>query len=154
MSRAALYLQIEEQLQGLLVGVPTFTAAMASTAALLHQTFDHFFWTGFYLPAEDGSLTVGPYQGPLACLVLPAGRGVCSRVAATLETVVVPDVAAFEGHISCDARAESEIVVPIVRDGELLAVLDVDSDEPNAFGEDDRDGLESVAMALALATIL
>ncbi len=146
---AGTYALVTEQMTALLEGCPGPIAAMASAAALLKDTFDHFSWVGFYLPEEDGSLTVGPYQGPLACIRLPAGKGVCGAAAASARTMVVPDVHAFPGHIACDARSRSEIVVPLVMDGRLLAVLDVDSHLPDAFGDADRKGLEAVATRLS-----
>ncbi|HEX5138878.1 MAG TPA: GAF domain-containing protein [Planctomycetota bacterium] len=147
--RDAAYTLVAEQMRSLLDGCPGATAAMASASALLMDTFDHVSWVGFYLPADDGSLVVGPYQGPLACIRLPAGQGVCGAAAAARKTVVVPDVHAFPGHIACDTRSRSEIVVPVMRDGRLLAVLDVDSHMPDAFRSTDREGLEALAALLA-----
>ncbi|MEM9406770.1 MAG: GAF domain-containing protein [Acidobacteriota bacterium] len=123
---------------------------MASTAALLHDSFPHFFWVGFYLPDDDDSLVVGPYQGPLACIRLPAGRGVCGDAFRRKETVIVPDVHAVPDHIACDPRSNSEIVVPLRQGDKVVAVLDVDSERKNAFTEDDRAGLERVAELVAL----
>jgi GAF domain-containing protein len=148
--RAATYALVAEQVTSLLEGCPGPVAAMASAAALLKSTFDHYSWVGFYLPQADGSLVVGPYQGPLACVVLPAGKGVCAASAAARQTMLVPDVHAFPGHIACDTRSRSEIVVPLVTDG-LLAVLDVDSHLPDAFNADDKQGLEAIAERLARA---
>ena len=147
--KAAAYGAAHAQLASVLEDCPDFVAALASTAALLKDTFPHFFWVGFYLPEPDGALRVGPYQGPLACLRLPAGQGVCGAVATRRETLIVPDVHAFPAHIACDPRSRSEIVVPLLRDGELIAVLDVDSDRPDAFDEADRDALEKVARLVA-----
>ena len=119
-------------------------ARMATIAALLHGKQAHFFWTGFY--RRDGDrLVVGPYQGPLACAVLPGFDGVCWAAMQRGESVLVADVHAFAGHVACDARSKSEIVVPVRdRSGEIAAVLDVDSDQPDAFDEVDRAGLESI----------
>jgi GAF domain-containing protein len=112
---------------------------------LIHHAFGHL-WTGFYRVVEqDALLRVGPYQGTLGCLEIRIGRGVCGTAAAERRTVVVPDVHAFPGHIACDARSRSEIVVPVLDpSGELLAVLDIDSDEPAAFDDDDAAGLERI----------
>lgn len=143
------YATILAQLPPVLEGCPDFTSALASAAALLKENLPRVSWAGFYLPRPDGSLVVGPYQGPLACTVLPAGRGVCAAAAARRETVVVDDVESFDGHIACDPRAKSEIVVPILKDGELRAVMDLDSTEPAAFNADDRRNLEAVAALLA-----
>ncbi len=142
------YALVAEQMRSLLAGCPGFVAAMASTAALLKDTFDHVSWAGFYLPGEDGSLVVGPYQGPLACVLLPRGKGVCQAAASSRKSVVVPDVHAFPGHIACDTSSRSEIAVPVIAGPRLLAVLDVDSRLHAAFDEDDRRGLEAVAGAL------
>jgi GAF domain-containing protein len=148
-AKAQAYALVQQQLRSLLDGCPGFVAAMATTAALLKDTFDHVSWVGFYLPAADGALVIGPYQGPLACIRLPEGKGVCQAASSSRRTVLVPDVHAFPGHIACDARSRSEIVVPVVSAGRLRAVLDVDSHLPAAFDEDDRRGLEAVAEALA-----
>ncbi|MFT5315020.1 MAG: L-methionine (R)-S-oxide reductase, partial [Candidatus Krumholzibacteriia bacterium] len=120
------------------------TARMATVSALLHAKMPHFFWTGFYR-LLDGPLVVGPYQGPLACAVLPRGAGVCWQAVLDDASLVVPDVHAFAGHVSCDSRSQSEIVVPVRSSfGRTEAVLDVDSDQPNAFRECDRIGLEKI----------
>ena len=119
-------------------------ARMATAAALLHHKMAGFLWTGFYL-LRDGVLTVGPYQGPLACLVLKAHTGVCWAGIDRGETVIVPDVHAFPGHIACDSRSNSEIVVPL-RDtaGAVVGVLDVDSPRPAHFDQLDAEGLERI----------
>jgi GAF domain-containing protein len=143
------YRALREQLDAMLPDSPDFTAAMATAAALLKEHLEACLWVGFYLPAADGSLTVGPYQGPVAGQRLPPGRGVCGAAAASRRPVVVPDVHAFEGHIACDARSRSEIVVPVLDRGRLAAVLDLDSALPGAFDEVDRRHLEEVARALA-----
>jgi GAF domain-containing protein len=147
--KAEAYEALREQLRRLLDPSPGFLAGMATTAALLRGTFAHFFWVGFYVPAEDGSLVVGPYQGPLACLKLPPGKGVCGAAAKAGRTILVPDVHAFPGHIACDPRARSEIVVPVIHDKRLKAVLDVDCAEPNAFDLIDQVGLEELVRILA-----
>ena len=121
---------------------------MATVSAMLAQAFaPRFFWTGFYVvdPIKGDELVVGPYQGTLGCLRIAFGRGVCGAAAARGETLVVDDVHAFPGHIACDARSRSEIVVPVRdRAGRLIAVLDVDSAEPAAFDAADRAGLEAM----------
>ena len=119
-------------------------ARMATACAVLHHKMPHFFWTGFYL-LKAGKLVVGPYQGPVACAVLPGPDGVCWAGVTGGATVIVPDVHAFPGHVACDARSRSEIVVPLrSADGAVVGVLDVDSDRPDAFGEADRAGLERI----------
>ena len=134
---------LHEQLDSVLAGVDDRIAAMATTAALIHHGFGHL-WTGFYQVVEPGRLLrVGPYQGTLGCLEIRFGQGVCGAAAATSRTVIVPDVQAFEGHIVCDARARSEIVVPVVDGGgRLIAVLDVDSADVGTFTARDAAGLE------------
>lgn len=142
---AARYERIVDQLRGLFTKTTDPLARMATAAALLHHKQPHFFWTGFYR-LVDGELLVGPYQGPLACQVLERGRGVCWACVQRGEPVLVPDVEAFPGHIPCDARSRSEVVVP-VRDkqGLLAGVLDVDSEVLAAFSEVDVRGLQAVA---------
>jgi GAF domain-containing protein len=119
-------------------------ALMATINSILASRFDHFYWTGFYRVCGE-RLVVGPYIGTVGCLQIELGRGVCGTAAAKRETVIVPDVNAFPGHIACDPKSKSEIVVPVFGpDGELIAVLDVDSDRPDAFDEDDVRGLERI----------
>lgn len=139
----------KEALASMLPESPGLVAAMATVAAVLKEHLDGCLWVGFYLPAPDGSLVVGPYQGPLAGQRLPPGKGVCGAAAASRRAVVVPDVHAFPGHIACDPRSRSEIVVPVVAGGRLLAVLDLDSDSAGAFDDADRRHLEEIARALA-----
>jgi GAF domain-containing protein len=145
LDRAAAYDQLDEHVNAVLAGIDDRETAMATIAALVHHGFGHL-WTGFYRVVEPGRLLrVGAYQGTLGCLEIAFGKGVCGTAAATRETVVVPDVHAFPGHITCDGRSRSEIVVPVFdRDGQLIAVFDVDSAEPAAFDDRDRAGLERV----------
>jgi L-methionine (R)-S-oxide reductase len=141
--KPAAYAALESQARAVLEGVTDSVAAMATFSALLHHGLGHL-WTGFYRVAEPGrTLRVGPYQGTLGCLEIAFGKGVCGTAAASGRTVVVPDVEAFPGHISCDARSRSEIVVPVF-DGtrDLLAVLDIDSALPGSFDAEDQEGLE------------
>lgn len=135
-----------------LEGSTDVIAGMATTSALLHHAFGHL-WTGFYRVVEPGALLrVGPYQGSLGCQEIAFGRGVCGTAAAERRTVVVPDVHAFPGHIACDARSASEIVVPVTNaQGDLIAVLDIDSPERNAFGDADVAGLERLVAWFARA---
>ena len=145
--RAARYERIYEQLRGLIEGKsPDLTAAMATICAVLHAKMPHHFWTGFYFVA-GGRLQVGPYQGSVACQVLE-GQGVCLESFRTREPVIVPDVEAFPGHITCDARSKSEIVLPVLKDGEIIAVLDVDSDKPDQFSEADVEPLQKILSLL------
>src|SRR5438477_9324247 len=119
-------------------------ALMATINSVLSRRFSHFFWTGFYRVCGD-RLVVGPYIGTIGCLQIEFGRGVCGTAAAKRETIIVPDVQKFPGHIACDARSQSEIVVPVFGpENELIAVFDVDSDRLSAFDEEDREGLERI----------
>ena len=124
-------------------------ALMATINSILAHRFPAFFWTGFYRVCGE-RLIVGPYIGTVGCLQIEFGRGVCGTAAARRETVIVPDVTKFPGHIACDANSKSEIVVPVFdRDGVLIAVLDVDSDQLDAFDEEDREGLERIVALFA-----
>jgi GAF domain-containing protein len=145
------YRALADEIDAVLAGEPDRIARMASVAAMLAARFEHFLWTGFYIvgAARDGDpgdeLVVGPYQGALGCLRIAVGRGVCGAAAAARATVIVADVDAFDGHIACDSRARSEIVVPVFDGaGTLIAVLDVDSAELAAFDEADGAGLEEI----------
>jgi L-methionine (R)-S-oxide reductase len=138
------YAQLHAHVLNVLGGVDDDIAAMATMSALIHHAF-RFLWTGFYRVVEPTMLRVGPYQGTVGCLDIAFGRGVCGTAAAERRTIVVPDVDKFLGHISCDARAKSEIVVPVVNArGALIAVLDVDSEKRGTFDQDDAKGLERI----------
>ncbi|MFC4348118.1 GAF domain-containing protein [Kordiimonas lipolytica] len=155
MSKQEQYELVAEQLRAVLEGETNVTARMATVSCLLSEAFgETYFWTGFYVvdPEKDNELVVGPYQGTLGCLRIPFGKGVCGAAAATGETQVVEDVHAFPGHIACDSRSNSEIVVP-VRDktGKLIAVLDVDSTKYGSFDEVDKQHLESLMADLFAA---
>lgn len=145
--KAERYATLAEEIASVLEGEPNLTARMATVASMLAASFDSFFWTGFYVvdPEKERELVVGPYQGTLGCLRIAFGRGVCGAAAATGQTQLVPDVHAFPGHIACDARSASEIVVPVLdAKGELLAVLDVDATEVAAFDAIDAQALEQL----------
>lgn len=144
-----IYRELLRELDAVLAGIDDPITAMSTCAAVLHQRLPYASWTGFYRVVAPRLLRVGPYQGPLGCLEIPFARGVCGAAARQQATQLVPDVHAFPGHIACDASARSEIVIPI-RDsqGDLVAVLDLDSHEPAAFDEHDRIGLEQVAERL------
>ena len=148
-AKAARYAAVAEEIAAVLSGEPDRTARMATVTAMLAQAFG-FFWCGFYVvdPARRDELVVGPYQGTLGCLRIAFGRGVCGTAAAERRTVVAPDVEAFPGHIACDSRSKSEIVVPVLDPaGALIAVLDVDSERLGAFDETDAAGLEAILKA-------
>ena len=157
MKKTENYRLVERQLAALLEGETDPIAKMANVAAVLHAEFG-FWWTGFYrvvpdrhsgLDPESGELILGPFQGPVACMHIPYGKGVCGTAWARNETVAVPDVEAFPGHIACSAASRSEIVVPVHgRDGAVVAVLDIDSDKLGTFDEVDREWLEKIVTLL------
>ena len=155
MTRAETYAELKAEIDSVVAGETYVPARYASAACLLSQAFSpRFFWTGFYVvdPLKPEELVVGPYQGTLGCLRLPFGKGVCGACAARKESVIVPDVHAFPGHIACDSRTNSEIVVPVFdADGALAAVLDVDSEQADEFDEEDRLGLEAICRSLLTA---
>jgi L-methionine (R)-S-oxide reductase len=145
--KAARYAEVGEQIASVLQGEPDRVARMATVAAMLKQAFAHYFWSGFYVvdPDKADELVVGPYQGTLGCLRIAFGRGVCGAAASSRRTQIVEDVHAFPGHIACDSRSLSEIVVPVLDPhGRLIAVFDVDAMELAAFDETDALGLERI----------
>lgn len=129
------YRQLLPQVKALTEGEPNLTANLANTVAALRMTFG-FFWVGFYT-VDDRQLVLGPFQGPVACTRIAFGKGVCGTSWERNETLIVPDVDAFPGHIACSSDSRSEIVVPVRKDGRIVAVLDVDSDQPDDFDEAD-----------------
>ena len=142
-----LYPLLKEQLQSLVMGVPYPVANLANASALLNQALRDINWVGFYL-CQDGKLVLGPFQGKTACIEIPFGRGVCGTAAAKDETQLVYDVHQFPGHIACDSASNSEIVLPIHKDGQVWGVLDIDSPCFDRFTETDRAGLEQVVAIL------
>lgn len=155
MDKAARYRELKAEIDSVVAGETSVTARYATASCILAQAFKpRFFWTGFYVvdPLKTQELVVGPYQGTLGCLRIPFGKGVCGHVAATREPIIVPDVHAFPGHIACDSASNSEIVVPVFDgQGNLAAVLDVDSTELGAFDEVDREGLVAICETLLVA---
>ena len=144
-NKAARYAEVEAEILAVLDGEPDRVARMATVSSMLADAFPAFFWTGFYVvdAAKGDELVVGPYQGTLGCLRIPFGRGVCGAAAAERKTQIVEDVHAFPGHIACDSRSASEIVVPVIdASGDLIAVLDVDATEKAAFDAVDAEWLE------------
>lgn len=138
------YRQLRQHVDAVLEGVDDEVCAMATVSCLVHHAFGHL-WTGFYRVVGPGLLRVGPYQGTLGCLEIRFGKGVCGTAAAERRTLVVPDVSAFPGHITCDGRSASEIVVPVFgRGGALIAVFDVDSERRGTFDQADQAGLEAI----------
>jgi len=144
-----LYRTAAAQVRELVAGLEDPVAAMACCCSVLHELLPAASWTGFYRVVAPDLLRIGPYQGLVGCLEIPFGRGVCGVAAQTRRTQVVPDVHQFPGHIACDSRARSEIVVPVEdAAGNLVAVLDVDSHQPASFDQEDRQGLEAVVELL------
>ena len=141
------YTALNAQLAALTEGIPHPIANLANAAALLWYALPDLNWAGFYL-LEEKKLVLGPFQGKTACIEIPMGRGVCGTAAAEDRSLVVEDVHAFRGHIACDSASNSEIVVPLRKDGRVVGVLDVDSPSPGRFTEEDRSGLEAFAAIL------
>jgi GAF domain-containing protein len=146
MSKTGKYQEIYKQIESVVGGESDQIANMANTAALLHEAFG-FWWTGFYI-VKGGQLVLGPFQGPVACTRIGFGKGVCGTSWSRRETIVVPNVHEFPGHIACSSLSQSEIVVPMFRDNEVYAVLDIDSKELSTFDETDKDWLEKIVRLL------
>ena len=146
MTKADKYKELYKQLASLLEGESDQIANMANMAALIHETFG-FWWTGFYI-VKGEQLVLGPFQGPIACTRIPYGKGVCGTSWQRQETIVVPDVHEFPGHIACSSLSRSEIVVPIFSNNEVYAVLDIDSKELATFDETDKEWLEKIVELL------
>lgn len=142
MDKSKRYQRIYSQIESITGGEDDLIANMANTAALLHETFG-FWWTGFYIVKKD-QLVLGPFQGPVACTRIGFGKGVCGTSWKLRKTIVVPDVHQFPGHIACSSLSQSEIVVPIFHDDEIVAVLDIDSKELSTFDEVDNYWLEKI----------
>ncbi|MQY60683.1 GAF domain-containing protein [bacterium] len=138
------YKRIYDQLRELVLKTENKIARMATIAAILHYKMAQFFWTGFYI-LVDGELIIGPYQGPLACQILEKEKGVCWTGVTSKKTIIVPDVHKFPGHVACDSRSNSEIVVPLIdKENQVWGVLDVDSRKFDAFSESDKEWLEKI----------
>lgn len=135
------YTMLGKQLDALLTGEKNVMANLSNASALLNQFFDRINWVGFYM-MDEGELVLGPFQGLPACIRIPVGRGVCGTTVANKKTMLVSDVHAFPGHIACDPASRSEIVVPLIKNEEVIGVLDIDSPEKDRFAESDKDGLE------------
>jgi GAF domain-containing protein len=145
-SKEEQYLALIPQIKGLLSGESNLVANLANTAAALKEQFG-WFWVGFYL-VEQNELVLGPFQGPVACTRIQKGRGVCGTSWAEAKTLIVPDVEKFPGHIACSSLSKSEIVVPLLKDGVVWGVLDVDSSDYNQFDTTDQQYLESIVSML------
>ena len=151
------YAMLTRQVASILEGERDLVANAAQFSAFVYDTIAELNWAGFYLarPAKNGNgeeLLVGPFQGKVACARIPFGRGVCGAAASERRTMLVPDVHAFPGHIACDSQSNAEIVIPLIKDGKLLGVLDIDSPVLNRFSEEDREGLEALVTAFLAAT--
>lgn len=146
MTKTEKYQELYKQLQSLLSGEDDQIANMANMAALVHETFG-FWWTGFYI-VKGEQLVLGPFQGPIACTRIPYGKGVCGTSWKRQETIVVPDVEKFPGHIACSSLSRSEIVVPIFSNNEVYAVLDIDSKKLATFNDADKEWLEKIVELL------
>ena len=149
--RESRYKILLKEIMSVVSGEPDLIARMASVTSLLHHSFDEFLWTGFYLVDQTNpkELVIGPYQGTLGCLRIPIGKGVCGAAAEPGTVQIVKDIHTFPGHIACDARSNSEIVIPVRNpNGDLIAVLDIDSERFGDFDEVDARGLQSIVDAV------
>jgi L-methionine (R)-S-oxide reductase len=151
--KAAAYREIQQQLAALFAGERNGLANAANMSALLYEALPNLNWVGFYF-LQAGELVLGPFQGKVACVRIALGRGVCGTAAERRETIIVPDVNAFPGHIACDVASRSEIVIPLIQDGRLLGVLDIDSPQIARFDEEDRAGLNAAAALLVQSSDL
>jgi L-methionine (R)-S-oxide reductase len=151
--KAAAYRELQQQLAALFAGERNGLANAANMSALLYEALPNLNWAGFYF-LQAGELVLGPFQGTVACVRIALGRGVCGTAAERRETLVVPDVNAFPGHIACDAASRSEIVVPLIKDGRLLGVLDIDSPQIARFDHEDGAGLNAAASLLVQSSDL
>ncbi len=142
-----MYSDLVAMLRSLAEEEPAYIPLLSNASALLYDTLSDLNWAGFYL-LRGGQLVLGPFQGKVACIHIPIGKGVCGTAAQTGETVLVPDVHQFPGHIACDSASRSEIVIPIHSKGEVRAVLDIDSPSLSRFSETDREGLKEFAAEL------
>ncbi len=145
------YVSLAQQLTGLLEGERDMIANAANMSALIFQFLPDLNWAGFYF-MRRGELVLGPFQGKTACVRIAVGRGVCGTAVEREESIVVADVHAFPGHIACDSASRSELVVPLIKDGRVLGVLDLDSPNPNRFDDEDREGCEKIVQIFLAAT--
>ncbi|MFZ3387753.1 GAF domain-containing protein [Buttiauxella gaviniae] len=149
MNKEQFYADLNRDFSALMAGETSFLATLANTSALLFERLDGVNWAGFYL-LEDETLVLGPFQGKIACVRIPVGKGVCGTAASTKSIQRVEDVHAFDGHIACDAASNSEIVLPLTVNGELIGVLDIDSTEFGRFTPEDQLGLSQLVTQLSL----
>ena len=148
-SKAEIYRSLIPQIKGLLDGEPDLIANLANVSAALKEQFG-WLWVGFYLVKND-ELVLGPFQGPVACTRIKKGRGVCGAAWQNAETLIVPDVEKFPGHIACSSLSRSEIVIPLIKNGEVIGVLDVDATELDQFDETDRTNLEQIILLIPIS---
>ncbi|MCX8956200.1 GAF domain-containing protein [Erwinia psidii] len=148
MTKATFYSDLNRDLRALIAGETSFLAAMSNCSALLYERLDGVNWVGFYLLTEVNTLVLGPFQGKIACVRIPNGRGVCGTSIAENRILRVDDVHAFPGHIACDAASNAEIVLPLEVNGQIIGVLDIDSVEYNRFDSDDEAGLSTLTATL------
>jgi GAF domain-containing protein len=139
--------EVAQRIAALIEGEDDDVAKMATIACEIFHGFERFHWVGFYRVVAPELMKIGPYQGGHGCLVIPFSRGVCGACARARETIIVPDVEAFPDHIACSSSTRSELVAPVMRSGELIAVLDLDSDYPDAFDINDRQAVEAILAA-------
>ena len=152
--KSAFYDELAQQVRVLVEGEADAIANAANASALMFQMMPDLNWAGFYFLREGNELVLGPFQGKPACIRIPVGQGVCGTAAARRESVLVEDVNAFDGHIACDAASRSELVVPLVKHGRLIGVIDLDSPHPGRFDADDQAGIETIAaLYLAASTV-
>lgn len=152
--KPAFYVELATQMRSLLDGERDFIANAANFAALIFELVPDLNWTGFYFLKEHGELVLGPFQGRVACVRIPSGKGVCGTAVAEGRTLRVPDVHAFPGHIACDSASRSELVIPLLQDGCMVGVLDLDSPIPERFDADDQAGFEALAELYVAASDL
>ena len=148
MTKAEFYTDLNRDMRALLSGETSFLAVMGNCSALLYERLDGVNWAGFYLLTEENTLVLGPFQGKIACVRIPVGRGVCGTAVAENSVQRVDDVHEFPGHIACDAASRSELVVPIIVNGALYGVLDLDSPDPGRFDAEDQAGFEALVRVL------
>ncbi len=148
MQKHDFYQSLVKQTESLIAGESNVIANMANVSALLFTSLEDVNWVGFYFMDSPSELVLGPFQGNPACIRIPVGKGVCGTAASTLETQLIEDVHAFDGHIACDAASNSEIVVPIMKNDKIVAVLDIDSPTIGRFDTDDQAGLEALVKCL------
>lgn len=152
-SKHDLYASLAQQLAALLEGEPDAIANAANMSALIYEVLPDLNWAGFYF-MRGSELVLGPFQGKVACVRIAVGRGVCGAAVERKASIVVPDVHAFPGHIACDSASRSELVVPLIKDGRVIGVLDLDSPHPNRFDDEDREGCERLVQIYLKASEL